>query len=425
MKKVLDSENKFRCADKNVNENKKKDSERGKLLLDRAILCAEWQVRNQVKDRQDANRGRFIRSYDQATGQTALTGNWQTGTALMALLAVYRRTGDARYLEAADFAGHYLMSLQVMDQSEKYYGAIREITPQSIEFAPRDATSAAWAFVWLYNFTGNETYLKRAILFAEFHLKYCMCEGWPMYACYMDNALDDFYARGSFQSGTGLFYHDLFMASGDPRYIAQGLRPIADNYCKYFICEDGSLGQEREIFTWQTKESASKQENVHIRMHMFNDDFGVPMLQAAAEIFKDENFRLAALRFVRWLAVNLPKHYEKIDSALPMGAMYFSDFGHRYKDQKLLDACEWAVETLLKTQYLNTGDSKLDGAFHGSYEGPPGATGGGKCCINNRTTSYSLIALIRLENEPENIWLGGRNRKFIDPLTLGMHKLVW
>ena len=424
MEAVLEVEAGIRQAGKRNIAPKDAKNKRQELLLERAVLCAEWQIRNQVKDRQDANRGRFIRSYDQATGHTVLTGNWQTGTALMALLAVYRRTGDAKYLEAAEFAGRYLMSLQVMDQSEKYYGAIREITPQSIEFAPRDATSAAWAFVWLYNFTGNETYLKRAVLFAEFHLKYCMCEGWPVYACYMDNALDDFYARGSFQSGTGLFYHDLFMASGDSRYIAQGLRPIADNYCKYFVREDGRLSQEREIFTWREKESASAQADVHLKMHMFNDDFGTPMLQAAADIFKDENYRLTALRFVRWLSGNLPQNWEIAYSAVPMGAMYFNDFGNFYEDRKLLDAREWAVDTLLKMQYVNTGDSKLDGAFQGKYEGPVQALGGGKRCVNNRATSYALIALTRLESEPENIWLGGRNNKFIDPLTRGAHKLT-
>jgi hypothetical protein len=159
---------------------------------------------------------------------------------------------------------------------------------------------------------------------------------------------------------------------------------------------------------------------------MFNDDFGTPMLQAAADIFKDENYRLTARRFVRWLADNLPEYSERAYSAVPMGAMYFNDFGSYYQDRQLLEAREWAVETLLKMQYVNTGDQKLDGAFHGDYEGPANVSGGGKrYCVNNRGTSYALIALIRLENDPANIWLGNRNNKFIDPLTRGVHNLVW
>lgn len=423
MKKSLEIYNNVRQVSKRGLAPKAAKSKQHELLLKRALLCAEWEVRNQVRDRQDANRGRFVRNYDQATGYTSLTSNWQTGTAAMALLAVHRRTGDAKYLEAADFAGHYLMSLQIMDQSDRYYGAIREITPQSIEFSPRDCVSAAWALVWLYNFTGNETYLRRAVLFADFHLKYCMCEGWPLNSCFMDNALGDYYERDSFQSGTGLFYYDLFMACGDARYIAQGMRPIADNYCQYFIREDGSLVQGREIFTWQEKASAAEQKHVHLQMHMFNDDFGTPMLQAAADIFKDEKYRLAALRFVKWLAVNLPVHCDFAHSAVPMATMYFNDFGNYYADRELLNASKWAVEALLKMQYVSTGDSKLDGAFHGSYEGPDGALDGGKRCVNNRTTSYALIALIRLAGEPENIWLGGRNEKFTDPMS--SYDLIW
>ncbi|MCF7837217.1 MAG: hypothetical protein K9N49_01160 [Candidatus Marinimicrobia bacterium] len=395
------------------------------LLLERMACCTEWQIRNQVTDRQDANRGRFIRSYDQATGHLILTGNWQTGTALMALLAVYRLTGDPRCLDAAELAGRYIMSLQVMDSADKYYGAIRELTPQSLEFAPRDATSAAWALVWLYTFTGDETYLRRAILFAEFHLKYCMCEGWPLYACYMTTELDDFLARGSFQSGTGLFYYDLFMASKDPRYIASGLRPIADNYRKYFIREDGSLVQEREIFTWAEKPGAAEQGHTSPNMHAFNDDFGAPMLWAAAGLFGDEEYRLTALRFVRWLAAHLPGNWEHTPSAVPMGLMYFNDFGNYYQDQELLTAREWALGALLNMQYLDRGDPKLDGAFKGRYEGAAGVPGGGARCLNNRTTSYALIALAKLAGDPENIWLGARNSPFVDPLTLGPHLLKY
>ena len=49
-------------------------------LLDRAILCGEWMIRNQITDRQDANRGRSIRSYDMHTREKVLTGNWMCGT---------------------------------------------------------------------------------------------------------------------------------------------------------------------------------------------------------------------------------------------------------------------------------------------------------------------------------------------------------
>lgn len=400
-----------------------------KKILTSALECAEWQIKNQVMDRQNANRGRFIRSYDLMSNKLIYTGNWQTGAALMALLSCYRRTNDDRYLKGAELAGRYIMSLQVLDKYDpRYYGTIREITPQSMEFAPRDATTAAWALVWLYKFTGKEEYLRRAILFGDFHLKYCMCEGWPLYSSYMEKEFANFYARGSFQSGTGLFYYDLFMASDDPRYIEFGMRPIADNYLRYFLKDNGELRQEREIFTWQAKKE-SKQEDVTLHMHMFNDDFGAAMLQTASDLFKDEKYREGAKRYALWLA----EHQDKDGgfcggghpSGVPVALMYFHDLGQYYNDEKLLKACGKALNKLLSMQCRDTGNDKLDGGFKGKYEGPADFPGGGNTCVNNRTTSYALNALIKLESDVNDIWLGRNNKTFTDPLKLGMHKLKW
>jgi len=400
-----------------------------KKFLTQALKCAEWQIQNQVIDRHDANRGRFIRSYDQASSRLIYTGNWQTGAALMALLSVYRRTGDKKYLKAAELAGHYIMSLQVLDKHDlRYYGIIRELTPQSMEYAPRDATTAAWALVWLYNFTGEDEYLRRAVLFGDFHLKYCMCEGWPLYSCYMEKEFANFYARGSFQSGTGLFYYDLFMASEDARYIEFGMRPIAENYVKYFIQSNGKITQQCDIFTWKKAEE-SKQKKVTPCMHMFNDDFGAAMLQVASDLFKNEKYRDTARAYALWLA-----EQQDADggfcggihpSGIPTALMYFDDLGQYYNDEKLLNARDKAIEKLLTMQHVNTGDSRLDGGFTGKYEGPVDVPGSGERCVNNRTTAYALNALIKLESNAENIWLGRNNKIFTDPLKQGMHNLKW
>ena len=405
-----------------------------KAIMKSALECAEWQVKNQVTERQDANRGRFLRSYDKASERLLYTGNWQTGTALMSLLSVYRRTNEEKYLEAAIYAGHYIMSLQILDKHDpRYYGAIRELTPQSMEMDPRDATSAAWGLVWLYNFTGDEEFLRRAVLFGDFHLKYCMHEGWPQYSYYFEKRFPNFYARGAFQSGTGLFYHDLFMASEDCRYIEHGMRPIAENYLKYFVQDNGEIIQEREIFTWN-KQNESRQKNVEINMHMFNDDFGTAMLQTAADIFKDEKYRDAGHRYAQWLA----NHQDEDGgfcggahpSAVPSALMYFHDLGEYYKDKELLAAREKAMAKLLSMQYRDTGDVKFDGGFMGKYEGPKDFPGGGDMCVNNRTTAYALSALIKVESDVKDIWLGRHNKKFVDPLIKCMetgkfHPLQW
>jgi hypothetical protein len=255
-----------------------------------------------------------------------------------------------------------------------------------------------------------------------------MCEGWPLYSFYMERKFANYFARGSFQSGTGLFYYDLFMASEDPRYIEFGLRPIAENYLKYFVKDDGEIIQEREIFTWAL-EAESEQKDVTPAMHMFNDDFGAAMLQTASDLFKDEKYRQGAYRFAQWLI-----GHQDADGGFCKGAnpsavatslMYYHDLGQYYNDQAMLDARDKTLQKLLAMQYHNTGEPKLDGAFKGIYEGPKGFPGGGERCVNNRVSSYALNSLIKLESDVEEIWLGRHNRKFVDPLKECVRTKKW
>jgi len=384
-----------------------------KNLLEAAVACGQWLLTNQVKNRLDANRGRTIYVFDQKTGYTHLTHNWTTGVACMCWLALYKRTGQEAYLRAAEFAGRYITGLQILDQREpRYYGAIREITPQSIEFAPRDATTAAWALVWLYNVTGNPLYLDRAVLFGRWRVRHGMHNGWPLYAFYMDPDLPDMYHKGSFQSGTGLFFHDLFMASGDSQFIERGMQPIAENYRDHFFDDDGCIIGLRHAFS-------NKNISTRTGMHHYNDDFGNAMLQAAADFFDDESFRQAAYKNTRWLA----KHQrddggfgDEFPSAVPVSMMYFHDLGRFYDDEVLLAARDKALDKLLSMQVKGAADPRLDGGFRGKYEyGPQNVPGAGDMCVNIRTSGYALIALLKMESDLEDIWLGRHNKRFADP----------
>jgi hypothetical protein len=396
------------------------------MFYEMAEATAMWMVDNQVTKRIDANRGRVPKFYNPYDGTMELSHNWMTGVTCMGLLAAYKRTGEKLYLDAAERAGRYIVSLQVMDQrDERYYGVIRELTPQSIEYAPRDATSAGWALVWLYNVTKNPLYLDRAVLFGNWHLRTAMHDGWPLYAQYMDPELDNFYAKGSFQSGTGLFYYDLFMASGDPRYVEFGFKPIAENYRDRFFYDDGMVILERDIFTWKIKEAAV-QELVPEDMHLYNDDFGAAMLQKAAELFKDESFRDQARKYAHWLAARQDDDGGYLNdgapSGVPVSAMYYHDLGTYYQDEVLLAARDKALNKLTKMQFTATGNKKLDGSFQG---GPCEdlSTEGGRY-MNIRTTAYALIALLKVESDLGGIWLGGNNAPFVDPLRNGSHTLV-
>jgi len=388
-------------------------------ILKRALAIGEWMLENQVRNPFDANCGRGIGVYDARTGYCYPTANWTSGLMCACLCALYRRTGRQEYLDAAERAGRYVMSLQILDSRKKeYYGLFRELTPQSIECAPRDAVSAAWGLLWLYNLTGEKEYLERAKIFAEWHMEYAMIDGWPKYALYMRNDMPDFFARGSFQSGTGLFYHDLFIACGDARFIERGFRPIAVNYRDRFIAENGGLILEREVFSDKEVELPS-----NVKMHAYNDDFGAAMLQSAADFFKDESFREAALRYVRWLAENQDEDGGfaggKVPSGVPVSLIYFHDIGTFYNDADLLKARGKSLEKLFKMQHIATGNPKLDGGIEGAREiigDWPDIPGAPRRHVNIRCTNYALIAMLKLESELEGIWLGRHNRKWKDPL---------
>lgn len=401
------------------------------IIFERVKLAVDFMLKHQVINRLDANQGRTLNVYNSVSGEEYYTTSWETGIFMACLLAMYKRTGDPMYLDRAEHAGHYIMSLQVLDQrNPKYYGTFHECTPQSVEFCPRDATTAAWCMVWLYEATKKAEYLDRAILFAEWHMKYGMCGGWPLWAIFMDENNFKYYTKGSFQSGTGLFYHDLFMQTNDPRYIEQGLRPIAETYIRDYFNEDGSIIVEREIFS--NKIQIREGHSIESDMHLYNDDFGNQMLMAAAHIFKDEKYRDQARKFALWLASvqqedgNFFNGKKTVSSAVAQSLMYFDELGRYYNDPVLLSAAEKTFKKALEMQLLDTDDPKLYGAFEGMPE---------KDCpdprklTQMRTNAYMVIALLKLEGKIKNFWLGGEhNTQFMDPLcdkTLPPYKFKW
>lgn len=396
------------------------------MLLERARRCGDWMVANQVTDRMDANRGRSIRSYDADTHEKLLAGNWMTGCMAMALLALWKRTGEDPYREAAVLAARYIMSLQVLDREDPHFGAIREITPQSIEFAPRDAASAAWGLAWIAEATGQSIYLDRARLFADWLVDRGMYHGWPIYAVYMDPKLDNFYSRGSFQSGAGLFLHDLFQFTGDAKYVERGLLPIASIYRDQFITDEGKLILERDPFTGAVTSPRPDEQDMPV--HMINDDFGAAMMIAAAKLFSDDSYVNRAALYARWVAsVQDPDGgYEqgRIPSGVPVSEMYFRDLGEILNDAGLIAAADRAMSKLLTMQYLDHPDPCVSGAFQGMYEGKE-QNRWGRTCVNMRTSCYALMALLKAESKLADIWLGTHNKPFTDHRWTGLHDLVW
>ena len=386
-------------------------------VFEAAERTAAWMLANQATNRLDANKGRFPTCrHPGGKGDRPFptSQSWDTGCSLMGLLAMYKRTGERKYLDAAELAGRYILSLQVTDPRKKlFYGAYREVTPQSMEFCPRDSASGALALTWLYETTRDPEYLDSAVLYGDWLMEYGMFDGWVRWAVLMDGQ-DHLYARGSFQSGCALFFHDLFMQTRDLRYIERGMRPIVDRYISDFLREDGSILGRREIMSNQPFDfKENRPELVEISMHNFNDDFGCAALMRAAELFDDPKYDEAALRFARWLARNQDPDGDfgqgAAPSAVPQALIYFHDLGEKYRDEELLAARDRTLEALLRFQFRAPGDPFIDGAF--PLEGHKGET---VCGL--RMTQYALAALLHVESDIPEVWLGRCNRKFRDPL---------
>jgi hypothetical protein len=269
-------------------------------------------------------------------------------------------------------------------------------------------------------------YLERARLFGNWLMEKGMYRGWPIYAVYMDAGLDNFYSRGSFQSGAGLFFHDLFMLSGDQRYIERGLLPIATTYCDDFINDDGSLVLDRDPFTDEVTSPKTGQEK--LPQHAYNDDFGAAMMIAASRLFGDDSYIAKAAKFAHWLADAQEDDGGfaggEIPSAVAVSAMIFRDYGTILNDSKLLQHADRSTCKLLDMQLLDTGDPCIDGGFRGIYEGAE-PNRSGRTCVNMRTSSYALIALLKAESDLADIWLGIHNKPFQDHRWLGTHDLIW
>ena len=132
------------------------------IIFDRLQAATDNMIASHIINRLDANSGRVFRDYNARTGLKGYSGNWCTGIFMACMIAMYKRTGKAEYLERAEASAQYIMSLQILDSRDmRYFGMFRETTPQSIECLPRDATTAAWCLVWLYEATGKAEYLDR------------------------------------------------------------------------------------------------------------------------------------------------------------------------------------------------------------------------------------------------------------------------
>lgn len=364
-----------------------------------AIRGADWLVANQVRDWSDANRGRFLAGHNPSAGETSLSDNWMTGAALMALLMVHRRTGDARFLEAAEIAGAHLMSLQILDPENPHRGAFREITAQTTWCYPRDALTAAWALLWLHAATRQAEPLRRVELFVDWFEREAMGEEWPLWEVnFRGEPHRNRTLEGSFHGGDGAFFCDHWRVTGDDSHLPL-LRRISDHLTERFLSEDGRLRvvYDRATGLFLDEIADGQFSPIWKRMHRYNDDFSAITLMDAHLVFGEPEYLERAEAFAGWLIREQQPDgsfgQPPVASASATAAIELVDLHRLTGKETYLAAARRAGRHLLTLQETASAEVRAHGGFYEMTQTEPPVVE----YINLRTSAYAIIALLKLE----------------------------
>lgn len=372
--------------------------------LARAVQLADWFVANQVTRTHLADRGRYANlvPFGATLGPDwhpiHFTNNWPTAMAAISLLMAHRRKRDHRYLDSAVLAGGYIKSLQVLDRRDRrIFGAFREETPQTQGCHPRDALSAAWGLLHLYQVTGDEDCLWRARTFAAWFSRHAMKDGYPAHTINFEKQAGDKWLMGVFHGGSPLFLFDLHRVTGEARWRRAGLA-ICDTWLRTFLREDGSLRVAVDEKTG--RDAPPPAGDVGPSMHSLNDDFASLAMLRAYRLTGRRRYLEGVERFMAWVlriqradgAFGDPP----VKSAAPMLIMELLDAYRLTRNPAYRQAAMRSVPYFLSLQELKSADPRYHGAFYDMD--PRNNDQTVRQWLGVRSSAYALAALLRLES---------------------------
>ncbi|MFW6154657.1 MAG: hypothetical protein ACOC95_05525 [Planctomycetota bacterium] len=370
---------------------------------DAAIAGLDFLVRTQNRDDMSADLGRFPFVFDCAAGKTIVgTTSWTTGVCVDALLAGYRFTGNADYLDAAKRAVGYIKSLQYFcPLNPRVVGAMCENTPQSRGSHPRDGLTAAWGMLDWSQEAGDDDAFERAKRFADWFMTEAMAAGFPHWTAHWDRDEWTPTPTGSFHSGSAFFFYRLHSITGDEVYLAP-MRTILDHYNAHHLDADGVITVILDRDTLEpldgTERGAFAKRGWQI-MHQYNDDFGALANLAAWKATGENACRDAAVRFLRRMIATQRDDggFGPADGAVPSAAgailIELHAAGALGVNLDADAAIARAVDYLIGTQ-VRRENHAADGAFLGfsganDYELSD-------TLANARTGAYAIGGLLRV-----------------------------
>jgi len=373
-------------------------------------LASDWLVRTQVRDAWpfwDANKGRYpyhilIDPVKRSKTKRMWSTCWKTARAAQGLYSAFSVTGKKEYLEAANRGLEYVATLQFFEPGyEEFHGGFREDSPQGPHLAVRDGMEAVQAFINGYLVTGEERYLRRAVVGADWTLKLLNSDKYP---CYLVFPLQRRYVP--VQPDSALFircagaiiFTQLSAITGRKDYITKGAVPLSDYILENCIGANGALVPDRGRSGYHHLDAGAKLKNV-----ISNDDgVGVALLSTYA-VTRDEKYLKAALGMADfWADVDEDPTRLAAFSSL---SLFLSDVYRLTRDRKYLPAIRRFTRKTIELQYLDRKEPLL----HGGYIGEDMAKHYDKTTeptdwVDLRITSYTLIAFSKIAAERPSEW---------------------
>ena len=341
-----------------------------------------------------SDAGRLNNQIDEV-GVVSPGSQWNTAFAIMGWLSSCKATGNERYKEAALGAGRFLKTLQIFNPfTKRHYGAIREKTPQTPWCYPRDAASAAWAFIELYRFTGDDEWLERAVMFGEWFFREafdefdwpvaCMFFGDPIETRGQANTYDD--VQGCFHGGSMNFFIQLAQATGDYSWTGDRLVRMAD----FFV---NRIQQDSGIFVSLNRSTGMPPtRDPQNGLHRANDDLGTLALLGMYRLTGEARYLESIKRFVAAVFDRQDEHgmFEESVACIPVVLNVIHECGDLLDVPAATDsACERALCALLDAQELRARNPM---AYGGIIERPMTK---GPVSVCTRSSCYALIYLLK------------------------------
>lgn len=324
-------------------------------------------------------------------GQEHWANNWNLAFASMGLLAASKAFDEPIYEAAALRMGSYLKTLQIFDPFKPDdYGGIREMTPQTPWCFPRDALSAAWAFIELHRHTDDAEWLERARLWGEWFLKNGRDhEGWPLWGYEFEPQWEGQTRAmrpdllGCFHGGSLNFLYHLGLATSDEKWTGEPLTTIANLLVEEIQQPDGYfLSIERET---RKPPEADPQRG----LHRANDDLSTLGLLCSYRATGDERYLRSIETFLRAVfgAQRDDGSFEDSVASIPVVINVLHEAGD------LVDvpaATDQAVERALGVLYAAQSDGSRNPRMRG------GLIEEGTYYVCARSSCYALIVLLKL-----------------------------